>query len=304
MMGTSKSESLVNPALAGIGCMVFVGIANTFMLSAVKHASETLHPFEVSFFRCFFGFLLLLPVIWRAGGPTILATGRPGLHVLRGLLNAGGMLTFFLAISLVPLATASAISFSAPLFASLLAVLFLGEKIGLHRSGALVIGFLGTLIILRPGGEIFGGGALLALGSSLLWAGAMIVIKRLTFTDSPLSITAWAAFFVGVFTLVPAIFVWRWPTPEEWGWLILIGGLGNAVQFGFSKAFQLADATVVLPFDFLKLVWASIIGFLLFQELTDLWTWVGGTVIFAASFYVAYRERQKGVALKARETTG
>lgn len=284
--------------------MVFAGFANTFMLSAVKHASETLHPFEVSFFRCFFGFLLLLPVIWRAGGPTILATSRPGLHVLRGLLNAGGMLTFFLAISLVPLATASAISFSAPLFASLLAVIFLSERIGLHRSGALVVGFLGTLIILRPGSEIFGGGALLALGSSLLWAAAMIVIKRLTFTDSALSITAWAAFFVGVFTLVPAIFVWRWPTPEEWGWLILIGGLGNAVQFGFSKAFQLADATVVLPFDFLKLVWASIIGFLLFQELTDIWTWVGGTVIFIASFYVAYRERRKGVTLKAKETAG
>jgi drug/metabolite transporter (DMT)-like permease len=295
---------VTNPALLGIGYMVYVGVANTFMLSAVKHVSETLHPFEVSFFRCAFGFLLLLPVIWRAGGLTVLATGRPGLHLLRGLLNAGGMLTFFLAISLVSLATASAISFSAPLFASLLAVIFLREKIGLHRSLALVVGFLGTIVILRPGGEVFGGGALLALGSSLLWAGAMIVIKRLTFTDSPLCITAWAAFSVGVFTLIPAIFFWRWPTLEEWGWLVLIGGLGNTVQYGFSKAFQLADATVVLPFDFLKLVWASIIGFLIFSEMPDIWTWVGGIIIFAASFYVAYRERQKGVAPKAKETTG
>lgn len=303
-MGKTEAVPLIGPALLGIGCMVFVGFANTFMLSAVKHAAQTLHPFEISFFRCAIGFVMLLPIIWRAGGRSVLATRRPGLHVVRGLLNAGGMLTFFLAISLVSLATASAISFSAPLFASLLAVIFLGEKIGLHRTVALAIGFIGTLVILRPGGDVFGGGALLALVSSLLWAGAMITIKRLTFTDSPLSITAWAAFLVGLFTLVPALFVWRWPTVEEWGWLILIGGLGNAVQFGFSKAFSLADATVVLPFDFLKLVWASIVGFLIFAELPDIWTWVGGAVIFVASFYVAYRERQKGVTVKIEEPPG
>lgn len=291
----------MGPTLLGIACMVLVGLTNTVMLSAVKHVSDTLHPFQVSFFRCLIGFVLLLPLLWRGGGLAVLRTRRPGLHLLRGVLNAGGMLTFFTAVSMVSLASVSAISFTAPLFASVLAVLVLGERIGLRRSAALIIGFAGTLVILRPGSDVFGIGALLALGSSLLWAGAMITIKRLTVTDSPLSITVWAAFSVGLFTLGPAIAVWQWPSLEVWGWLLLIGVLGNAVQLGFSKAFALAEATVVLPFDFLKLVWASVLGYLLFAEVPDHWTWIGGTAIFVSSCYVAYRERKHGAVVKAGE---
>jgi drug/metabolite transporter (DMT)-like permease len=271
--------------------MVAAGILNTVMLAAIKELSADLHAFEIAFFRCFVGFIVLLPLVWRHGGITVLRSDQMGLHALRGALNAGGMLLFFWAITLAPLATVSAIGFASPLFAALLAIVILGEKVGLRRWAGLIIGFIGTIIILRPGSGIVEFGAVLALTSSFLWAGAMIVIKHLTGSESPLAITTWGALLVGVFCLIPAIYVWQWPSGEQWLWLLVIGTLGSVIQFSLAKAFSLAETTVVLPFDFLKLVWASVAGFVLFLEVPDPWAWFGGTIIFASAVYVAYRER-------------
>ncbi|MDH3740925.1 MAG: DMT family transporter [Hyphomicrobiales bacterium] len=273
--------------------MVAAGILNTVMLAAIKQLSADLHAFEIAFFRCFVGFAVLLPLIWRNGGMVVLRSDQMGLHVLRSALNAGGMLLFFWAITLAPLATVSAINFASPLFAALLAIVILGEKVGLRRWAGLIIGFIGTIVILRPGAGIVEFGALLALASSALWAGAMITIKHLTGSESPLSITTWGAFLVGVFCLPAAIYVWQWPTGEQWVWLIVIGTLGSVIQFSLAKAFSLAETTVVLPFDFLKLVWASVFGFVLFAEVPDPWAWIGGSIIFASAVYVAYRERAR-----------
>ncbi len=278
------------PTLA-IAFMVGSSFVNTIMLSAVKELAGELHPFEIAFFRSMFGFLVLLPIVWRSGGLSVLRTDQPGLHVLRSALNAGGMLLFFLSLSLAPLATVSAIGFASPLFAALLAIVFLGEKVGIRRWSGLIIGFVGTVVILRPGMGIIDTGAWVALASSLLWAGAMVIIKRLTGTDSPLAITTWAALGVGIFCLPAALLVWKWPTPEQWMWLLLIGTLGSIIQYTLARAFELADTTVVLPFDFLKLVWASLLGFLLFSEIPDPWAWAGGTIIFCSAVYIAYRER-------------
>ena len=132
----------------------FPGFINTIMISAIKQLSADLHAFEIAFFRCMIGFLVLLPVVWRAGGLVVLRTEHLGLHVFRGVLNAGGMLLFFWAISLAPLATVSAIGFASPLFAALLAIPILGERVGLRRWSGLIIGFAGTLIILRPGAGV------------------------------------------------------------------------------------------------------------------------------------------------------
>lgn len=292
MSGYTHPPSAQNP-FSAIGFMIVAGLINTVMISAVKQLSGDLHAFEIAFFRCLIGFIVLLPLVWRIGGVVVLRTNQLGLHVLRSALNAGGMLLFFWALSLAPLATISAIGFASPLFAALLAIPFLGEKVGLRRWFGLTCGFAGTLIILRPGADIVEIGAVIALLSSILWAGAMITIKRLTSTDSPLSITTWAAFYVGAFCLIPAIFVWQWPTGEQWLWLVLIGVLGSIIQFCLAKAFSLADTTVVLPFDFLKLVWASLFGFVLFSEIPDPWVWFGGIIIFASAVYVVYRERIK-----------
>ncbi len=274
--------------------MVASSVVNAIMLSAVKQLADELHPFEIAFFRSVFGFLVLLPIVWRSGGLFVLRTGKPGLHLLRSALNAGGMLLFFLSLSLAPLATVSAIGFASPLFAALLAIIILREKVGIRRWSGLIIGFIGTLIIVRPGVGIIEAGALIALASSLLWAGAMVVIKRLTGTDSPLAITTWAALGVGVFCFPAALFFWKWPSLEQWMWLIVIGTLGSIIQYTLARAFELADTTVVLPFDFLKLVWASVFGFMLFSEIPDPWAWAGGTIIFCSAVYIAYRERAVG----------
>ncbi|MCP1336900.1 DMT family transporter [Hyphomicrobiales bacterium FT118] len=280
--------------------MMLSGVSGTLMLSAIKHLAEDLHPLQIAFFRCVVGFIVLAPMLWQIGGVRAMRTRHIGLHALRGLLNAGAMLCFFWAVSITPLAMISAINFTAPLFATLLAILILGERVGIRRWAGLVIGFAGTLVIVRPGFEAVSPGAILALVSSLVWAGAMIVIKRLTHEESPLVITLYASIFVGLFALIPAIAVWQWPTGWQWGWLALIGVFGSAVQYFLTRAFSLADTTLVLPFDFLKLVWASIAGLFLFQEVPDIWTWIGGSVIFASSFYIAYRERRRGVPPRPR----
>ncbi|MCP5080203.1 MAG: DMT family transporter [Alphaproteobacteria bacterium] len=290
-MAPSSPSAASSNALLAITCMVAAGFLNTVMLSAIKQLTSDLHPFEIAFFRSLVGFLVLLPLIWRSGGFEFMRTSQIGRHVLRGALNAGGMLLYFWAVALAPLATVSAIGFASPLFAALLAILILREKVGLRRWAGLAIGFAGTIVILRPGSGIIEFGALIALGSSVMWAGAMITIKQLTGTESPLAITTWGAFSVGVFCLIPALFFWQWPTLEQCLWLVVVGILGSIIQLSLAKAFSLADTTLVLPFDFLKLVWASIFGYLLFAEVPSLWAWVGGMIISASAFYIAYRER-------------
>lgn len=292
-----KSAPPASPQiLLAISFMIAAGIVNTAMLSAIKQLSDSLHPIEIGFFRSAFGFLFLVPILIKSGGIAVLRTDHLGLHLLRGLINAGAMLSFFWAISLAPLATVTAISFASPIFATLLAILILGEIVGLRRWTGLAIGVMGTILILRPGSSEFGStGAMLALLSSIGWAGVMIIIKRLTGTDNPLSIVAWAALLIALFTLIPAMLVWQWPSGTQWFWLAMIGALGSIVQYCFTKAFSLADATLVLPFDYLKLVWASIAGFVLFSEFPDIWVWAGGTLIFGSSVYIAYRERTKAI---------
>lgn len=289
-----SSPTLASPnPIAAITFMVVAGFINTVMLSGIKQVTTGLHPFEVAFFRSLIGFLVLLPMVWRSGGFHLMRTHQMSRHVLRGALNAGGMLLFFWAIALAPLATVSAIGFASPLFATLLAILVLREKVGMRRWAGLVIGFAGTLVILRPDSGIVELGALVALASSLLWAGAMITIKQLTGTESPLTVTTWGTLFVALFCLIPALFFWQWPTYEQWLWLVFVGVLGSVIQFCLAKAFSLADTTLVLPFDFLKLVWASLFGYLLFAEVPSVWAWIGGTIISASAFYIAYRERVK-----------
>ena len=154
--------------------MLAAGFINTIMISAIKQLAVDLHAFEIAFFRCMIGFVVLLPVVWQAGGASVLRTQHMGLHLLRGVLNAGGMLLFFWAVSLAPLATVSAIGFASPLFAALLAILFLGERVGLRRWSGLIVGFIGTVVILRPGYDIVDFGAVIALVNMLAFAGMIL----------------------------------------------------------------------------------------------------------------------------------
>lgn len=279
----------LHPAWRGLGWMMLAALGSSAMNGIIRLLSAELHPFEIAFFRNLFGLLVLVPLILRAG-PASLRTARLGLHALRGTLNCLSMLSFFFAVAVTPLATVAALNFTAPLFASVLAALVLREAVGPRRVLGILAGFLGALVILRPGFAAPGAGELAVLFSSAVWAAAMITIKMLARTETPLAITAYAALFLTPMCLVAALPFWTWPDLAALALLASCGLLGSISQMSIARAFALAETTQVLPGDFTKLLWGAAIGYLFFAEQPDLWTFAGGTLIFASVLYVAWRE--------------
>lgn len=284
------SPRLPLPApLAGALMMALAAAAFSVMHAAIRHLSVEMHPFEIAFFRVFFGFFALAPVFLRQGWAP-LRTTRLKLFAWRGVLNSAAMLMFFFSLSITPLATVAALSFTAPLFATLLAMLLLHETVRLRRWTAILIGFAGTLVILRPGFVDIGLGPLLVIGSSVVWAFALMIIKVLTRTESSVTITAYASIFLSPICLVAALPYWTWPGVEQLAWLAAIGIVGTVAQTAMNQSLKVADASAVLPVDFTKLIWASAIGFALFGELPDFWTWIGGALVFGGASYIGIRE--------------
>jgi drug/metabolite transporter (DMT)-like permease len=277
------------PVARGCLLMLLSTVMFAAMHTAIRHATQHLPAVEVAFLRNVLGLVVILPLLVRHG-PSLFYTRKLGLHVLRAVLNVVAMLTFFIGLSLTPLARATALSFTAPLFTALLSALLLGEVFRWRRWTAIVCGFIGTLVILRPGLQALDTGALLVIGSSLVWSLAVIDIKVLGRTESSITITAYVTVLMIPMTLVPAVVVWQAPPPELWGWLLFIGVIGTLGQIVVTEAFKLADMTVVMPLDFLKLIWATAFGIILFGEVPDLLTYIGAAIVFASSFYIAWRE--------------
>ena len=219
--------ALDNPALRGIGLMFVSTFFFAAMHGSIRYLSASIHPFEIALFRNVFAMVVVLPWFWRYGIAP-LRTRRFGLHALRALFNIMAMLSFFYALSVTPLSEVTALGFTAPIFATVLAALLLREVVRARRWCAIAIGFLGTLVILRPGFEAIGVGQVLVLFSSMIWACALLVIKTLGRTDSSVTIISYMALLMIPLTLIPAAFVWRWPDGVELLWLILVGVLGGA----------------------------------------------------------------------------
>lgn len=275
--------------LRGMLLLFLATIAFSLMHALIRLVSDTLHPFEMTFFRNLFGLLALAPFFLRHG-LSVLRTERLPLHALRGTIHVASMLLFFTAVTIAPLATVAALSYTAPLFVTLGAVVFLRERLRARRIAALIIGFAGAMIVLRPGFAEIEFGALLVLCSSAVWACALLLIKILSRTESSVTLTAYMGLFLTPLSAIPAAIVWRWPTPEELGWLALMGTLGTIGHLALAQAFREAEATAVLPMDFLRLIWASLLGYFLFAQQPDPLVWIGGAVIFASIIYLTYRE--------------
>ncbi|MEZ5589440.1 MAG: DMT family transporter [Gammaproteobacteria bacterium] len=275
----------------GIILMLFSTLGEAVLLITVRTLSNDVHPFELAFFRNFFALITLLPWFMLHGFSAI-RTRRPWLHLLRASTNVSAMLCFFTAVGLIPLAQVQALGFTAPLFATLLAALLLGETVRLRRWIALIVGFIGALLIIRPGVQTIEGGALLVLLAAGFWGFTMVVIKILSRTESALTITVYMGLLMTPLALLPALFVWTWPS---WQQLALLGAgavIGTLGQLAMAQAFRVADVTVVLPLDFTKLIWAALLGYLLFAETIDNWTVLGAVVIFTSVFYIALREHK------------
>ncbi len=261
----------------------------TCMHATVRHVSDGMHSFEIVFFRNLFGLVAILPLALRAGIGS-LKSRQPGLQLLRSAFGLVAMFTWFYALSVVPIAQATALSFTSVIFGSIGAALLLGERMRLRRWSAVLAGFAGTLVILRPGFGDVDPAALIVVLSSVCWAGALLTVKRLSATDSVVCIVTWNSILLTVLSLPLAIPVWVTPSTEQLLWLSLIGLLATLGHLAMTGAFKASDATVVFPVDYTRLLWATVIGYLAFGEIPDIWTWIGGTIIFASTTYISYRE--------------
>ena len=271
----------------GIGYMLSSAGSISGANGIVQYLSHSVHVFEIAFIRQFLGFIFMSAFFLRDGLRPLI-TRRLGLHILRSVFNVAAMLAFFYGLSMEPLAKVISLGLTAPLFATLGAVIFLKEKMTTFRWVSLAVGVIGALIILRPGIQSVSLGALMVLLSNTLWAIALVVIKVLTKTETSVTVALYASLLQTPLALCFAIFYWQWPTPEQLIWLALLAMLGTIAQLALTEAFHKADATIVLPADFTKLIWASIIGYIFFDQIPEIWIGVGALVIFSAVFLNAY----------------
>ena len=285
---TDYFANLAAPVRAALW-MLLAGLCAVLMNVLIRYAAQRMHPFEVTFFRCLFSLGFMLPFMLR-GGPAVLHTGKVGFFTLRAAVGLVSMLSWFYGITLVPLATATAVNFTAPLFATVGAALILPEDVRLRRWSAVAIGFLGVIVILRPNRESIDLNLLLILVSAASSAMNNISVKYLVRTERPSVIVAMFVVYLTPLSLLPALLVWSWPDWRTLGWLVGLGGIGTVAHLSMTRAYVAADASACAPYEFVRLPYAALIGYLLFGETTDKWTWIGAAIIVAASMYVAYRE--------------
>ena len=252
---------------------------------------EGLDPLQVIFFRNFFCLFLMLPLLhWR--GPSLAVSSQFRLYGVRVGIAFVSMMSWFSALSLIPLGELTAVGFLAPLFATIFAVFWLGEVVRARRWTALAIGFIGALIILRPGGVGFGLGQLLALFSALTAGIVGPLLKQMTAQDDPDKIVFITNLWATPASLIPALFVWQWPSLAVWPYLIGLGFCAVLGHVALLRGFASMDASLVFTFEFSRLLFAVAAGYLLLGESTDLWTWVGALIIFTSAAYITRREAQ------------
>jgi drug/metabolite transporter (DMT)-like permease len=271
-----------------MGWMLLAGATGGLMNVVIRTGAAELDPLEVVFFRNLFALVFLLPWI-ATSGAAMLRTRKIGFYTLRALVAFISMVTWFTGIALVPLSTATALNFTAPLFATMGAALVLKEKVRARRWSAIAAGFVGVVVILRPFGPVDANTLLILLSAATAAMGS-ITVKFLLRTETPAAIVTYMVLYLTPVSLIPALFVWTWPSPEMWGWMVLLGLFGVAAHFCMARALSVADASAVAPFEFMRLPYAALLGWIFFGETTDAWTWVGAAIIAGSSAYVAHRE--------------
>jgi len=261
----------------------------TIMTALIRVIAQEIHPFEIGFFRTITNLILMIPFVLRTG-PTVFQTENHKVYALRGLIGVAFVMSYFSGAAMIPVSDSQALIFTSPLFAAALVVVFLGEKIRGRRMFALGIGFVGAMIILRPGFDAINLGAVLVLIGAMTNGASNALVKYTTRKDHPDTAVLFLMLYVTPLIALPTVFVWVTPSWEQLGFLLAIGFFATLNQRFLSRAFAAADATAVLPYDFSRLPFAALIGWFVFSELPDFWVWVGGAIIFAASIYIAHRE--------------
>ena len=257
----------------------------------IKLAQEELNVFTTGFLRFFFGLLIITPYILRTKF-RVFNTKNLQIHILRSSLNLPAMLIGFAALAILPLEKMTAIHFIVPIIVTILAVIFLKEKIYLYRSIALVMGFLGMLIILRPGIIDINIGIYMAIISSLIWSVVIILTKKVSKDDSAITILSHQYVYMTLFSLPLVIYFWDQPSLKTIIFILCAAISGTILHIALNHAYKLVDVTMTQPYSFLGLIASSVIGYFVFNDKPDFYTWLGASVIFCGVLLISYRELQ------------
>ncbi len=290
-MATHQSEGRIALSAPVRGALYMVISAFFFAITAglIRYATQEIHPFEAAFLRSFAGLVFMLPLV-IGGGREGIRMKNPGLHLVRGILSAAGTLMWFSALALLAVGEAVALNFTAPLFATMMAPFVLREVVRARRWTACALGFIGVLIMLRPGVEAISPGALLSIGSALTIACNMMIIRIVSQQDSTRAVVLAFSFYLSLFTLVPALFVWQTPSWEVLAAMVLCGIFSTLAHLLLTRAMSIAEMSAIAPLDFVRLLFAAAIGFIWFAEVPDIWSAVGAIVIAGSAVYIARRE--------------
>lgn len=290
-MSSSAPASSIATALPARAILLMIASACFFGVMAIiiRIASRDLHPFEIAFFRSFFGALAALPLLLRRS-PHLLHTDRLGFYVVRCAIGTLSMLAAFWSIAHLPLTQAIALSYASPLFVTIGAVLFLGEIVRMRRWSAVVVGFIGVLVIVRPGTDGFTAASLVALFAAAMSGAVTVSIKFLSRSDPVDTIVLLTSLLWVPLTLPAALLVWQWPQAGLWPWLIAAGVLGTSGQYCWTHALRIADASTLAPFSYLQLLIVAVLAWLAFGEALDRYTVIGAAIVIGSSLYIARRE--------------
>lgn len=273
--------------------MCVAACAFSVMVGLIRTATESIHPFQAAFLRSGFALLFMLPWLMRSRF-AVLSTKRLKLHGIRAITGLIAMLTWFSALATLPLAEAVSLSFTTPLFATVGAALFLGEIVRGRRWSATIVGFVGVLVILRPGLDEVPPSALLVLISAVAGAISALLIKVLSRTQSPGEIVAYLAIFLTPLSFIAAVPFWVWPSWTIVGLMMVAACCGTMGHLFFARAMRVADASAVIPFDYLRLPLVAIVGYVFFGEMMDMLGWLGALIIIGSTIYIAHREAVVG----------
>lgn len=286
-----RFAALPGPVRSGIWMSVS---AITYVVSIAigRYLAPSIEVFQIAFLRNAFAILFMMPWLMNVG-LVAMRTNQIGRHIIRGFMSSTNVTLLFAAVALIPIADMSAINFLQPVIGAAIAGFVLGEVVGRKRWLTILIGFVGAIVVIRPGFAEFNLGMAYALGSAVAGALVSIMIKTLVRSDPPDTIAAWLFVTQTLILLVPTLFVWKMPSLEEWGLFAFIGAMSVILQRTYNRGIQAADISIAMPFNFTRLIWAALLGWLIFAEFPDFWTWLGGTIIFVASIWLTRQGRKK-----------
>ncbi|RJF78693.1 DMT family transporter [Rhodopseudomonas palustris] len=276
-MTRHPSKSMAAVWMAGwLGLMVIIAVAG-------REAARGLHLFQVMELRSTIGFLLLYPLIHAAGGFAAMGTSRPWSHVSRNVVHYAAQYCWFAALLIIPIGQVVAIEFTMPIWIAILAAIFLGERLNPGKVTAVVLGLIGVIVIVRPATGSVEPGQLIALAAAFGFAISITIVKSLTRIDSTLTIMFWMLVIQSAIGLLPAIYVWQWPSTVGWMWIVVIAFCGTFSHYCMARALTYADATIVIPMDFLRVPLTATAGWLIYGERLDIYTVLGAVLILTGN---------------------